>query len=181
MLEIDVQEEYRRLGTLYEAFDAVLAWPDAQLFLRREDVSAWSVAQHLYHILLANSRMLKAIEAIVAGHPSVQAGEPNRAGWYVLRREDMMRGRGQAPADVHPPAAPTRTDLATTRDRSRHKYEAAAALLPDLPGRPGGLPHPFLGTLSAAQWLRLARIHSAHHLAIIHDVARLPLPHEPAG
>ncbi|GIV57948.1 MAG: hypothetical protein KatS3mg042_0861 [Rhodothermaceae bacterium] len=171
MLAIDVHDEYRRLGDAYARFEALLAGPEAHLRLRRPDVSGWSVGQHLYHILLANSRMFKAIEVICAGHPSVQAGEPNRAGWYVLRKEDMMRGRGQAPENVRPPEDVAAADLAATQARSREKYAALAPLLPRIAEVPGALPHPSLGLLDARQWLRLARIHSAHHLAIIDDLS----------
>ena len=35
-----------------------------------------------------------------------------------------------------------------------------------IPGLPGAIPHQALGPLSAAQWLRFARLQAEHHLAI---------------
>ena len=34
----------------------------------------------------------------------------------------------------------------------------------------GTVPHPILGSFTAAQWLRFARVHNAHHLAIVDDI-----------
>ncbi len=171
MTDIDVYEEYRALGALYDDLEALLAWPDERLFRVNEDVSGWSAAHHLHHVALSNSRMLKAAEAICTGHPMVRPEAAlNEVGRRTLAEGRFARGRGKAPANVAPPETVTREDLEKTLARSRKKYAETEALLPELPSRTGGLPHPFMGTLRADEWLRLARIHSGHHLAIIREV-----------
>ena len=169
MTDIDAQEEYRALGALYDDLEALLAWPDERLFRVNEDVSGWSPAHHLHHVALANSRMLKAAEVICAGHPMVRPEAAlNEAGRRTLAEERF--GRGKAPENVAPPETVTRADLEKVLARSRKKYAGTEALLPELAARTGGLPHPYMGTLRADEWLRLARIHTLHHLAIIREI-----------
>ncbi len=169
---IDPHDEYRRIGAFYEDLQALLDWPDAVLFGVDEAVSGWSPAQHLYHIALANGRMLKAVETICAGHPAARPeGGPNEQGRAVLASGDMRSLRLQAPASVAPPATVSREELATTLARSRQKYAAVEALLPSVAAQTGRLPHPFMGPLNAVEWLRTIRIHSLHHLATIRAIA----------
>jgi hypothetical protein len=172
MTDIDVREEYRALGARYDDLEALLEWPDERLFRIDEDVSGWSAAHHLYHVALSNSRMLKAAEVICAGHPMVRPEAAlNEAGRRAMARGGIERGRGKAPEHVAPPETVTRADLEKVLARSRKKYAETEALLPVLPTRTGGLPHPYMGTLRADEWLRLARVHSDHHLAIIRELA----------
>ncbi len=171
MTDLDVQEAYRALGARYDDLEALLEWPDERLFRVNEAVSGWSPARHLYHVALSNSRMLKAAELICAGHPMVRPEAAlNEAGRRTLAQGRFARGRGKAPESVAPPETVTRADLEKTLARSRKKYAEVKALLPELPARTGGLPHPFMGTLRADEWLRLARVHSDHHLAIIREI-----------
>lgn len=168
---IDPHDEYRRIGAFYDTLSALLDAPDDRLFGPVPAVSGWSPAQHLYHIALANGRMFKAVEAICSGHPSVtHEGAPNDTGRTVLATGDMRPYRLQAPAGVAPPEAPSREDLATSLARSRARYAAVEPLLPTLATQTGRLPHPFMGPLNALEWLRTIRIHSAHHLALIHAI-----------
>jgi hypothetical protein len=83
----------------------------------------------------------------------------------------MARGVAQAPDRVLPLEAPGRGELRDSLERSRTRYDEVASSLPDLASYPGRLPHPFLGLLNASEWLRTARIHSDHHLAIAREVA----------
>jgi hypothetical protein len=71
---------------------------------------------------------------------------------------------------MRPPADLGRDDLRETWHRSRGKLDEVAGRADALAGAEGGLPHPFWGTLTAAQWLRAAHVHSDHHAAIIQDV-----------
>lgn len=149
-----------------------LAWPDARLFAARPEQSAWTPAQHLYHVAVAGGMMLGAVQAIATGTPPARAsGGLNAIGQRVLRAEQMPRGRAAAPEATHPPEAPTREALAGALARTRRKLNAVAALVAR-PGLPGArVPHPYLGQLDAAEWLRVNRIHTRHHLALIDEIA----------
>jgi len=170
-MNINVAAEYRGLGEAIEDMEAMLERDDDVLFRTVPALSNWSPAHHLYHVALSDGRMCKAIQAICAGHERAsQTPELNKIGLHILMTEDMMRGRGKAPGMVVPPDTVSRPDLEKTLARCRSKYAEIEALLPSLPAQAKGLPHPFMGVLGAKEWLRLARIHSRHHLAIMREL-----------
>lgn len=169
-MTIDVRDEYDRLGAFYEASAALLDHPYEHLRAVDSDVSDWSAAQHLYHIWLANGKMLTAVQVIHrGGSPVTTEGTLTPAGRHVLE-QGLARGQAQAPDGVRPPETVTREALTETLSRSRAKAEAVEALLPEMPDLEGRLPHPFMGPLTAAQWLRMTRLHAEHHLALARDV-----------
>ena len=169
-MDIDLQDEYRHLGRFYDDVETLLEWPDDVLFQTNEDVSAWSPAQQLFHILRANAMMFKGIQLICHGHRMTEnEGGPNDAGRYVLTH-GFVRGRAKAPDAVVPPDAVSREDLQDSLARSRRKYAETEAFLPQIPAATGRLSHHLLGMLNASEWLRLARVHSEHHRAIIRDI-----------
>jgi len=172
MPDIDVPDEYRRIGDFYEDLAGVLAWPDEALFGVAADVSAWSPAHHVFHIAVSHGMMFKGIQLIsLERSPAVVGGAPTRIGAFVLAQEVMPRGKGTAPEPVRPPETFARADLDRAVARSRERYEKTAALLPSLAGLTYRLEHPYFGYLTAIEWLRVVRIHGAHHLAIIRDIA----------
>ena len=169
-MDIDLQEEYREIGAFFDAVKPLLDWPDETLYRIAGDVSAWSPAQHLYHILRANGMMLKGIHLICHGHRMADnEGGPNDAGRRVLAG-GFIRGTGKAPEAVVPPEEVPRETVRESWTRSRRKYEETEAILPQIPDATGRIPHKFLGMLNGSEWLRLARLHSEHHLAIIRDI-----------
>jgi len=170
-MNFDLYEEYALLGAFYDDAEAVLAWPDDVLFRVNEPVSAWSPAQHLYHILRANGMMFKGIHLICQGHRlAVNEGAPNVAGHALLTQGRFPRGRMQAPESVVPPDEVSREALENSMMRSRRKYAATEAFLPLIPEATGRIPHLYLGMLNAAEWLRLTRVHSRHHHSIMQDI-----------
>lgn len=170
MMDFDPQDEYRHLGQFYADVQTVLALPDAVLSRVNPAVSAWSSAQQLYHILRANGMMFKGIQLICHGHRMAENdGEPTPAGYRVLTH-GFVRGAGQAPDAVQPPDTVSREVLDESMARSARKYAETEAFLGQIPEATGRLPHHALGMLSALEWLRLARLHAEHHLAIIRDI-----------
>lgn len=169
-MDIDIQDEYRHLGRFFDAIEPLLDWPDDVLFEVNEAVSAWSPAHQLFHILRANGMMLKGIQLICRGHRMADnEGSLNDAGRFVLTH-GFVRGKAKAPDAVVPPDEVSREDLREALERSRRKYAETEAFLPQISAATGRIPHHHLGMLTAAQWLRLARLHSAHHRAIIRDI-----------
>ncbi len=169
-MDIDVQDEYRHLGLFYEAVASLLDLQDDVLFQANTDVSAWSPAQQLYHILRANGMMCKGIQLLCQGRRMTdEEGGMNKAGHYVLTK-GFVRGRGKAPEAVVPPDDVSREVLQETLARSLKKYRETEAYLAQIPEAEGRMPHHHLGLLNASEWLRLARLHSEHHLAIIRDI-----------
>ena len=171
MTTIDAAHEYDHLRAFYDASAQLLDQPDAVLFGVNEAVSGWSPAHHLHHIWVANGRSLAAVLHAASGRGADEGG-PNEAGRVVLERGTIPRNRLNAPAMVQPPDDPDRAALQEALARSRDKLDAIEADLDALPDAKGRIPHPRMGALNAAEWLRFVRIHSDHHHAIIQEILR---------
>ncbi len=179
MSVFDSRRNHAALAALYDAGDAIAAWPDERLFAVVPEVSAWSPAHHLHHVALANARIFsdlaKAAETKTKDAPG---GRINAVGLAILTVGRIPRGRGKAPREVCPPADLTRADIEAARARSRSAFEALEPYLDALPALKARMRHPFFGMLNAPQWLRFVYVHTRHHLAIIDALApNLPPAH----
>lgn len=168
---IDVQREYRQIEAFYEEAERMLAWPDERLFGKAPGVSGWSAAQHLEHLAKVNGRTFKGLRLLAEGKMPPVQGRVNLLGWLLLWMGRLPRGRAQAPAFSHPSADLSREELARSLARNRQAMAALEPFLSLLPHLEGRMPHQIFGMLDARQWLRFVRVHSAHHLRIIRDVA----------
>lgn len=134
-------------------------------------ITGWSRDQHLDHVLRVLRNILKAVALLVTGDDPriLDDGEPTAAGRRILASGTIPRGRADAP-ETTLPAEPGLTDLQTLFDDVAARHERLVPHLPALPSLPGRLPHPVLGPFSATQWMRFAKIHTRHHLAIVDDM-----------
>ena len=130
--------------------------------------SGWSPGQHLFHLSLANELSLKNAASLASGkglliRPRV-ALAPEVAS--ILRRGRLPRG-AEAPRFVRPPPG---VDLGLVREIASGVRVELARLGTEparLADAPDGIPHQILGVLSAPEWVRFARMHTAHHLRIL--------------
>jgi len=161
-----------RLAAQYARLERLAALDDEHLTAAREERSAWSPAQHLFHVLLANELSLENAAALVAGkgllvRPCEGLAEGAEE---VLARGTIERGTAQAPRFVRPRAA---VDLVFVRElvgSTRAQLDALDPVAVD--AAEACIPHQVLGDLSAARWVRFARMHTAHHVAIVRDLLR---------
>lgn len=160
-------------GQLLAHSDRLLALCDdpATLDLNAPRVSAWSVRLQVEHIAAVGLAGTKLMRRLLAEGRGSQTGSPSPAGWLVLVTNRIPRGRAKAPKYVLPAGAP----IEQVRERLleiRAAYDELEPRLGELPGLPGTEPHPVLGQLNAARWLRFALVHETHHLAIIDEIRR---------
>lgn len=172
MYLIDVSAELEQLAGFYTEAAQVADLPDEELFRENLDVSAWSAGHHLFHISLANELAMRNVRMIVDGQsPFVKdTVEPNLFGHLLMVWGSMPRGVGKAPRAVFPPAKP---DPQIVRDTFRQNREDLAEWSErgaEIQAAKGGIRHKQLGQLGANHWLRFARIHGWHHLAIMREV-----------
>lgn len=165
---IDLNREIDALRQFYA--DTHSRLDDDVLFDAVPSVSAWSPAQHLFHIWRANASMLKAARLLAVGAVDSEAPDLSDVGAQVLRSGTMPRGVADAPDNVRPPDELDRDALEDAWSRSRAKLDSLADDVDAVNASTGGLSHPAWGTLTATQWVRAARVHSDHHAAILDDV-----------
>ena len=169
MLEISVEEELEGLGRALGALSELRGASG-----KSEQVSAWSGDQQLYHIALATDLALSNVMALDSGKSPRIVAEPDPIplALEVLERGSYPRGESEAPRIVQPPDEVDAALLADEYENLGGALEKVRALAAAIPGLPGAIPHQALGPLSAAQWLRFARLHAEHHLAIVEDIRR---------
>ncbi|MES3628772.1 MAG: DinB family protein [Longimonas sp.] len=168
---IIMSDEYSMLRGFYDAVEALLDAPHDVLFSVHETISQWSAADHLYHILLSNSKSLKAARmAALDRGPTVHEGEPNAIGARVLHEGSFGDIEAEAPDSVSPPCDLQRSRLREMYEASRAQFDALKTYVPHLSDGSARIPHPAFGPLKASEWLRFARVHSSHHQEIIQNV-----------
>jgi hypothetical protein len=180
---------HARLLAQADLLVALAAAPEEGLWRVAEEVSGWSVAQHLEHLMLADHAVLDRLDELLAGagaggaNGTGSAGAINVSGRLVLFFNYIPRGSARATTPIQPKStsvAPIRAGVAEVRRR-----------LGGLGDRLGGLRlargtarHLRFGGLDARQWVRFLEVHNHHHLKIVRDVQRAlarPAGARPAG
>jgi hypothetical protein len=138
-----------------------------------EAVSRWSAAQHLQHLARVNDFIFSVIVKISSGDETVVAhGRPNRIGKSVLWTGRIPRGRGKAPESLRPATCVQVDEARAAIAANLDSFSSLAATLPQLSRTRGKIDHFVFGPLNARQWLRFARIHTRHHVAIAKELLR---------
>ena len=168
--QVSLSDEFAALTDIY---DAANDWLDADaLHTAVPAVSDWTPAQHVYHFARTNASMLKAAQVLTLGRADAETPALKPAGERILEDGTIPRGVAEAPEVVRPPDDLDDAMLRDTVDRSRQTFDDVLALdAAKIADAEGGLTHPLWGTLTAPQWVRAARIHAEHHLAILDDIA----------
>lgn len=169
---IDPQEELLELGRSLEALTAAYRADEPGALRRAPEVSGWSLAEHFYHLCLATDLALRNVLSLVRGKGRLitHEGGPNALAVQVLTDGCYPRGESEAPRMVRPPEPVDPALLAQELELLGQGLARTRDLLPEVSGAEGRIPHQDLGELNAAEWLRFARLHAGHHLAIARDL-----------
>lgn len=161
--------DFAALDAHYATARAMLGWSDGRFFGRVPERSGWSPAEHLWHTEAAARGVLAAIVAIQRGRAA--AAEVSLRATAFLSVGEISRGRSQAPATATPPDGLTREAVEALVGKNAAAWARLRDEAEGLPAIPGTVDHPLLGPLRAADWVRFAGIHAAHHDAIAAEVA----------
>lgn len=180
MISGNPKTELRLIGKGYRRLEELARLDDPTLYRVEEEVSLWSIAEHLDHVGRVNISSFLAIDRLVAGReddPEVlHSGGPKLAMLPVLLFGRIPRGRAQAPERFFPAADVERESVRATLSESRKGLSRTAAKVAALAEARGRIAHPILGNLNARQWLRFVRIHTAHHIRIMDDILAASAP-----
>lgn len=132
------------------------------------DVSGWSVGQQLLHLCRAAASMGMLIRRLAR---SGGADEPTRQDARdLLARAVIPRGVAEAPPPLVPTPSPSEEEIREALEKARATWATVAADEAAVQGARGTFAHPLIGPLTAAEWVRFAAVHGAHHLAIVDDI-----------
>ncbi len=184
MNEVEHPKAPARLQRCHRTLIEHARWSRAQMddpataTKRAPEVSAWSVADHLEHIALAETAILDRLEAATLETEADEGRDDktrglNWIGRIALTLGRIPRGRGKAPA----PFVPMDVDPASVADRYadiERRLEKLSAHLGTLASSRRRTRHPVFGHLRPAQWLRFLDVHHRHHARIVEDILRAP-------
>jgi hypothetical protein len=172
---------FDRSGTELELLEAhhlevrrLLEKAPALLAERVEAVSGWSPLEHAIHLALVNEAILGNVEKLLRGEaaPDPVPG-PTWAGRLILWTGWVPRGRAKSPRSMVPPEGMGPGDALAVLARAEARLEAVLARRDAIRAARGRIRHYIFGGLTAAQWIRTARLHTRHHLRIIADIERV--------
>lgn len=137
----------------------------------RPSEGSWSIADCVEHVVLVESRVLKAIGRALERAPEpekkAQAAETDRllGGLAADRTQRLNAPEPVTPKRHWPDTSQLLGEFEKTRVRT---VEFSSATDGDL--RNHFFPHPIFGDLDCYQWLRLVPLHCDRHLAQIQEI-----------
>jgi hypothetical protein len=164
----DVHDDFAALRPALARLRTIVALPADVAELRRPEVSGWSPLEHVAHVSLANELIVRNLHSLGSGQGALVqlSGEPVAGTLEILQSGAIPRGRAQSPRMVRPPSRIDRALLEEWMAGAESGFEHFASQSELLEAASGRIPHQLLGPLTASQWVRFARIHTLHHLAI---------------
>lgn len=177
------------IGTVGETVKQVFSRLDACFELSREELGhrpdypdAWSVAEQLEHVSLANHFLLLTItKGCGKARKRAAAGAQLPEGESDLAQLAAIASPGAF--DWSPPSHMVPTgmrELAELRAELRNQREHCLELLAGMPGGEGrlcsiGMSVQGLGRLDMYQWLYFLAQHARYHLAMIDTIIKIPI------
>jgi len=169
---MDIADDFKDLEQACASLRAIAALPPEISELRRPEISGWSALEHVAHVSLANELIVRNLDSLAAGQgPLLQeSGEPIPLALEVFASGVIPRGKAQSPRMVRPPARIDRELLADWMSGAELGFARIAKSPEPILRATARVPHQLLGPLTAVQWVRFARVHTRHHLAIAYLV-----------
>ncbi len=156
----------RKLAAQMEEMARIAALDERALFAD-SNVSAWTPAEHLDHLIKVSSSIVQRLLDLDA--PAGPRGI-SPLGRLILLLGRIPRGRGKAPERLRGTRA-TAPELLAALERLRARI--AQLEDPHLAHARGCIvPHPKFGGLNPSQALRFAVLHNEHHFKIVRDILR---------
>lgn len=122
---------------------------------------AWTAAQESDHIIRVNAGTAK-IAALLLSDKPLRPGDQTPG--------TLLDGKRQAPAGLQPGPDQAWADLSAAHAQTRAALLHAAAHAPETSERT--FFHPFMGELTALDWLRMAAFHVRHHRKQLETLAQ---------
>ena len=158
------------IDRLYSRMEAQLQKPEAVL-RERTDVSGWSAAQQIQHVLLANKWALSSIVAMLLGRGDfAESGRKNLLGTILLRLGRIPRGKAEAPEAARPDPGVPASELLASLQKQRGYLARITEKHDEVPALKQRFNHPILGDFSASDGICFVRVHTSHHLKIVDEI-----------
>lgn len=166
--------KYQTIDEIYIANEAVRAKLKTSIenltpeqSSRLPEGEKWSIAQIVEHIVLVEDGMIRICrkllrEADAAGKHS--DGTVKISDVFLKKAMEMTQVKVEAPDIVKPVARKSISESLDMMETNRNRLNELRPLFESLDGSEFKFPHPFLGEISAHEWLVLKGGHEARHL-----------------
>jgi hypothetical protein len=128
-------------------------------------VSQSSVGWHIQHSLLAASQIIKTV---AASDPGKYKWQFNPMRILVFTINKIPRGKGKAPKAVVPVDPVIPEQLIDDCGKLKTRIGILTSLKPNQ-----YFEHPYFGNLNVKATIKMLKIHTRHHLAILDDIIKL--------
>lgn len=168
---------YKTIAEIYDANDRVreelkqtiAGLTDAQASALPEG-EKWTIAHILEHISIVGDGMGRICSKLLrkAETEGLQAqGSANLSDGFIQKGSELAAAKVEAPEHVRPTGTVSITESLAKLDHNHSRLEELRPLFESVDTETYKFPHPFLGEMSAAEWLTLIGEHDARHLAQI--------------
>lgn len=131
------------------------------------DGEKWTIAHIIEHIAIVQDGMTRISakllnEAKAAGKQSDGAAQISEN--FAKKAAEAQQLKFEAPERVHPTGNQTIAESLNKMEETRGKLEELRPLFESVESSDFKFPHPFMGDLTATEWLALVGGHEARHL-----------------
>lgn len=178
MKEMSVSDAFASNDKVHEKLVALVQGLTGEQASQR-DVSQdqWSVAEIVEHISLVEAGIAGICRKLLSqaeADAKTCEGQIRLSDAFITGGEKSFTAKWQAPDRVVPTGEKTIAESLTAMDETRITLETLRPLFEKFDSSCGTFPHPFLGDLTAAEWLCLIGGHGARHMRQIKRILDNP-------
>ena len=133
----------------------------------------WSIANLVEHVAIVEDGMTRISAKLLAQaqkEGKSSDGTAKLSENFVKKAVEAKTQKFEAPERVHPTGKLTVAESLTKMKENRQKLEELRPLFETVDGSDFKFPHPFMGEISAHEWLALIGGHEARHLEQIKSI-----------
>lgn len=133
----------------------------------------WTISQIVEHVSIVEDGITGICRKLLAKAQAEDKGSDGAvkiSDSFLTRGAELAQIRVEAPERVHPVGGKTIAELMAKMQENRGRLDELRPQFENYDCNENKFPHPFLGDLSAAEWLVLIGGHEARHLAQIKNL-----------
>ena len=165
----DIYEANKKIHGKFEAVVSALAADQAAAIAAGEK---WSVAQIVEHVSLVEGGIARICSRLLSNAEA--AGQMNSGGFdlteFMQKADGITDVKLEAPEVVHPVNGRSISESLEVMEANGRTFDELRPRLEKFDCTAHKCPHPYLGDLSALEWLTLAGGHKLRHLRQIKRV-----------
>ncbi|MCC6327104.1 MAG: DinB family protein [Acidobacteria bacterium] len=173
--------QYSSISDIYEANTSVrtklkqaLASVNEQQAKVRPDGEDWSIAEVAEHVSIVGNGMYRICakllsKAEAAGQSSDVAIDLTTFG---ARIGEIAEIKLEAPELVRPTGTKSIEESLASLDETENSFRALLPIFEKFPTDPAKFPHPYLGDMTAVEWLAMYGLHEGRHLTQIKNILK---------